>query len=68
MIAGFAVAMVVTVGFAWLMDAFGPFTEEMVEADSRVRHHLEPDWMSFVVAGLAGIAGTLSLTSAKSGA
>ncbi|MGW4230873.1 DUF389 domain-containing protein [Streptomyces sp. NPDC004980] len=69
LIGGFAVAMVVTAGFSWLMDAFGLFDADMVTADRpNTKFIWHPDWMSFVVALLAGIAGTLSLTSAKSGA
>ncbi|WP_328378264.1 DUF389 domain-containing protein [Streptomyces sp. NBC_01020] len=66
---GFAIAMVLTAGFAWLMNTFGLFTMHMVEAARPNTAFIwQPDWMSFVVAFLAGIAGTLSLTSAKSGA
>lgn len=69
LVGGFAVAMVLTAGFAWLMDVFGLFDRGMVEADRpNTAFVWQPDWMSFVVAFLAGIAGTLSLTSAKSGA
>ncbi|MFJ7061225.1 DUF389 domain-containing protein [Streptomyces microflavus] len=69
LIGGFAVAMVLTAGFAWLMDVFGLFTRDMVDADRPNTAFIwKPDWMSFVVAFLAGVAGTLSLTSAKSGA
>ena len=69
LLAGFAAAMVLTVGFSWLMDAFGLFEKSMVEAARPNTAFIwKPDWMSFVVAFLAGIAGTLSLTSAKSGA
>ncbi|MFJ9678226.1 DUF389 domain-containing protein [Streptomyces sp. NPDC101194] len=69
LICGFAVAMVLTAGFAWLMDAFGLFTRAMIEADRPNTSFIwKPDPLSFVVAFLAGIAGTLSLTSAKSGA
>jgi uncharacterized hydrophobic protein (TIGR00271 family) len=69
LIGGFAVAMLLTAGFAWLMDAFGLFTRSMVEADRPNTAFIwKPDAMSFVVAFLAGVAGTLSLTSAKSGA
>ncbi|WP_019072261.1 DUF389 domain-containing protein [Streptomyces hokutonensis] len=69
LLAGFAVAMVLTVGFSWLLDAFGLFEKSMVEAARPNTAFIwKPDWMSFVVAFLAGIAGTLSLTSAKSGA
>ncbi|NED91221.1 DUF389 domain-containing protein [Streptomyces sp. SID11233] len=69
LIGGFAVAMVLTAGFAWLMDVLGLFDRGMIEADRpNTAFVWQPDWMSFVVAFLAGIAGTLSLTSAKSGA
>ncbi|MEV2244781.1 DUF389 domain-containing protein [Streptomyces sp. NPDC049970] len=69
LIGGFVAAMALTAGFAWLMDALGLFTEEMVKAERPNTGFIwHPDWMSFVVALLAGIAGTLSLTSAKSGA
>ncbi|MGC5410968.1 DUF389 domain-containing protein, partial [Streptomyces sp. DT225] len=47
----------------------GLFEESMIEADRPNTSFVwQPDWLSFVVAFLAGIAGTLSLTSAKSGA
>ncbi|MEU1040288.1 DUF389 domain-containing protein [Streptomyces sp. NPDC005551] len=69
LLAGFAAAMVLTAGFSWLMDVFGLFERSMVEADRPNTAFIwKPDMMSFVVAFLAGIAGTLSLTSAKSGA
>ncbi|WP_327709379.1 DUF389 domain-containing protein [Streptomyces sp. NBC_00464] len=69
LVGGFAAAMVLTAGFAWLMDVFGLFDEAMIEAPRPNTAFIwQPDWMSFVVAFLAGIAGTLSLTSAKSGA
>ncbi|MEU0162397.1 DUF389 domain-containing protein [Streptomyces sp. NPDC006261] len=69
LIGGFALAMAVTAGFVSLLDAFGLFDSAMAgrpRPDTGFIWH--PDWMSFVVAFLAGIAGTLSLTSAKSGA
>ncbi|MET9733735.1 DUF389 domain-containing protein [Streptomyces sp. NPDC006458] len=69
LLAGFAVAMLLTAGFGWLMDALGLFEKDMIEADRPNTAFIwQPDMMSFVVAFLAGIAGTLSLTSAKSGA
>ncbi|WP_405862881.1 DUF389 domain-containing protein [Streptomyces sp. NBC_01515] len=69
LLAGFAAAMVLTVGFSWLLDTLGLFEKSMVEAARPNTAFIwKPDWMSFVVAFLAGIAGTLSLTSAKSGA
>ncbi|MFE2375407.1 DUF389 domain-containing protein [Streptomyces sp. NPDC059398] len=69
LIGGFAIAMVLTAGFAWAMDELGLFTLRMIEADRPNTSFVwQPDRLSFVVAFLAGIAGTLSLTSAKSGA
>lgn len=66
---GFAAAMAVTVGFTWFMDALNLFTKAQLEADRpNTGFVYAPDAFSFVVAVLAGIAGTLSLTSAKSGA
>jgi uncharacterized hydrophobic protein (TIGR00271 family) len=69
LLAGFAVAMAVTAGFSVFMDAVGLFTEGKLEGDRpNTGFVYAPDWFSFVVAVLAGAAGMLSLTSAKSGA
>ncbi|MEU9791778.1 DUF389 domain-containing protein [Streptomyces sparsogenes] len=69
LVAGFVVAMALTTGFGVLMDAFGLFHKDMLErARPNTDFIWKPDMFSFVVALLAGIAGTLSLTSAKSGA
>ncbi|GHH86136.1 hypothetical protein GCM10017771_21920 [Streptomyces capitiformicae] len=69
LLVGFAVAMAVTVGFSLLMDSLGYFTEAKLEAERpNTAFVYAPDAFSFIVAVLAGIAGTLSLTSAKSGA
>ncbi|MFC8424887.1 DUF389 domain-containing protein [Streptomyces sp. NPDC057236] len=69
LLVGFAVAMVVTVAFSLFMDAVGLFTKERLEGERpQTGFVYAPDWFSFVVAVLAGAAGTLSLTSAKSGA
>ncbi|MFF9211330.1 MULTISPECIES: DUF389 domain-containing protein [unclassified Streptomyces] len=69
LLAGFAAAMAVTVGFSLFMDAVGLFSESRLEAARPNTGFIyAPDWFSFVVAVLAGCAGTLSLTSAKSGA
>ncbi|MBA2808353.1 DUF389 domain-containing protein [Streptomyces sp. KM273126] len=69
LLVGFAVAMAVTVGFSLFMDAVGLFSEEQLKAERpNTGFVYAPDAFSFVVAVLAGIAGTLSLTSAKSGA
>jgi uncharacterized hydrophobic protein (TIGR00271 family) len=69
LLVGFAAAMAVTVGFSLFMDAVGLFSKGQLEAERPNTHFIyAPDWFSFVVAVLAGAAGTLSLTSAKSGA
>ncbi|MQY16887.1 hypothetical protein SRB5_70900 [Streptomyces sp. RB5] len=66
---GFAVAMAVTVGFSQMMDGLGYFTETMLEEKRPQTGFIwQPDAFSFIVAVLAGAAGTLSLTSSKSGA
>ncbi|MFI6083156.1 DUF389 domain-containing protein [Streptomyces sp. NPDC051217] len=69
LLAGFAAAMVLTTGFSLLMNAFGLFHRSMLEADRpNTSFIFNPDLFSLVVAVLAGVAGMLSLTSAKSGA
>ncbi|MDN3055861.1 MULTISPECIES: DUF389 domain-containing protein [Streptomyces] len=69
LLVGFAAAMALTTGFGMLMDAVGLFSADMLEgARPNTDFIWKPDMFSFVVAVLAGIAGTLSLTSAKSGA
>ncbi|MFG2946363.1 DUF389 domain-containing protein [Streptomyces adustus] len=66
---GFAVAMLLTVGFTFVMEAAGLFTKVQLEAERPNTNFIyRPDAFSFVVAALAGAAGMLSLTSAKSGA
>ncbi|MDQ0992512.1 DUF389 domain-containing protein [Streptomyces sp. V3I7] len=69
LLVGFAVAMLVTVGFTWFLDAVGLITKVQLEAERPNTNFIyRPDAFSFVVAVLAGAAGTLSLTSAKSSA
>ncbi|MGV9424766.1 DUF389 domain-containing protein [Streptomyces sp. NPDC003656] len=69
LLVGFAAAMALTAGFAVLMDAAGLFSEARLEGERpNTAFVYAPDAFSFVVALLAGAAGTLSLTSAKSGA
>ncbi|MEV0260841.1 DUF389 domain-containing protein [Streptomyces sp. NPDC050617] len=69
LVAGFAAALVLTTGFSLFMDAAGLFHQSQVEgARPNTAFIWQPDLFSFVVAFLAGVAGVLSLTSAKSGA
>lgn len=68
LLVGFAAAIVVTVAFSWIMSTFGLFSEAKLKGDRPSTGFVHtPDGISFAVALLAGIAGTLSLTSAKSG-
>jgi uncharacterized hydrophobic protein (TIGR00271 family) len=69
LLVGFPVAMVLTGGFNFLMNLLGVFSEAQFAAPHPSTEFIwQPDASSFVVAFLAGIAGILSLTSAKSGA
>ncbi|MDI3419693.1 DUF389 domain-containing protein [Streptomyces luteolus] len=69
LLVGFAISMVVTVGFSFFMDWQGLFSDDQLDAARPNTNFIyRPDEFSFIVAVLAGIAGTLSLTSAKSGA
>ncbi|MFE5733692.1 DUF389 domain-containing protein [Streptomyces sp. NPDC056528] len=66
---GFAVAIAATTLFSLAMDALDLFSRAQLDAERpNTRFIWQPDPFSFVVALLAGAAGTLSLTSAKSGA
>ncbi|WNO72875.1 DUF389 domain-containing protein [Streptomyces sp. AM8-1-1] len=69
LIVGFALAMLITVGFSHFMSWVDLFDAAKVRAERPNTSFIyNPDWFSFVVAVLAGAAGMLSLTSAKSGA
>ncbi|MES4888044.1 DUF389 domain-containing protein [Streptomyces sp. NPDC096012] len=69
LLVGFAAAVAVTVAFSLFMDAIGLFDRADLEGERpNTAFVYAPDAFSFIVAVLAGIAGTLSLTSAKSGA
>ncbi|KOU32431.1 membrane protein [Streptomyces sp. WM6372] len=66
---GFAVAIAATTVFSLGMDAIGQFHAGMLDRPRPNTGFIwQPDSFSFVVSLLAGIAGVLSLTSAKSGA
>ncbi|OIK25930.1 DUF389 domain-containing protein [Streptomyces malaysiense] len=69
LLVGFAAAMAVTVCFTLFMDVTGLFHRSaLVGPRPNTGFVYAPDAFSFIVALLAGVAGTLSLTSAKSGA
>lgn len=66
---GFFTAIVLTWLFSLAMQAMGLFTRELFEKPHPATQFIwQPDAFSVVVAVLAGIAGMLSLTSAKSAA
>ncbi|GHA66171.1 DUF389 domain-containing protein [Streptomyces termitum] len=66
---GFVAAIVATTLFSLLMDRLDLFSESMLDgARPQTSFIWQPDPFSLVVALLAGAAGTLSLTSSKSGA
>ncbi|MEU4354606.1 DUF389 domain-containing protein [Streptomyces virginiae] len=66
---GFTAAIVATTAFSLAMDALGLFHEHLLENERPNTSFIwQPDPFSFVVALLAGVAGMLSLTSAKAGA
>jgi uncharacterized hydrophobic protein (TIGR00271 family) len=69
LVVGFPFAMMVTVGTTWALTAIGLLDRSMLLADRPLTSFIwRPDALSWVVGFLAGIAGMLSLTAAKSGA
>ncbi|WP_020501894.1 DUF389 domain-containing protein [Sciscionella marina] len=68
LVAGFAFAMAVTGFCAWLGEWFGLFTIEKVMHAAQVDFIYQVGPFSLIVALLAGAAGMLSMTSAKSAA
>ncbi|MBB5868072.1 putative hydrophobic protein (TIGR00271 family) [Allocatelliglobosispora scoriae] len=69
LVVGFAVAMAVTVLTTWILTWLGLVDEAMLTAPRPLTDFIwRPDALSWVIAFLAGVAGMLSLTSAKSGA
>ena len=66
--AGFAVAMAATVVTTWGLDAIGLVSEADLLGPRPLTSFIwQPDALSWVIGFLAGIAGMLSLTSAKAG-
>jgi uncharacterized hydrophobic protein (TIGR00271 family) len=66
---GFLVGMMGTVLFTWAMTAIGLVDESMLTGERPLTSFIwQPDALSWIVGFLAGVAGILALTSAKSGA
>lgn len=65
---GFAAGMLVTVATTWVLDALDLVNREMLLGPRPLTSFIwQPDALSWVVGFLAGVAGMLSLTSAKAG-
>jgi uncharacterized hydrophobic protein (TIGR00271 family) len=66
---GFPIAMAATVAATWLLTGLGLVDKSMLLADRPLTDFIwRPDALSWVVGFLAGIAGMISVTAAKSGA
>jgi uncharacterized hydrophobic protein (TIGR00271 family) len=69
LVTGFVIGMLATVLTTLLFDALGLIDRSMLLADRPLTDFIwRPDALSWVIAALAGVAGLLSLTAAKSGA
>lgn len=69
LIIGFAVGMAATVLFTWGLTALGLAEHSMLTQNRPLTSFIwQPNALSWLIGGLAGIAGVLALTSAKSGA
>jgi uncharacterized hydrophobic protein (TIGR00271 family) len=69
LVVGFATGIAATVVVTWLLTAMGLVdSTQLFQARPQTDFIYRPDALSFVVAFLAGVAGMLALTSAKSGA
>ena len=69
LVVGFPAGMLATICLVLLLTATGQLDSSMLTADRPDTSFIyRPDALSFIVAFLAGVAGMLSLTSAKSGA
>lgn len=67
LVTGFVAAVALSTAFWWVAYQVGAFTRQEATTGKLTDFIIHPDGWSFVVACLAGIAGTLSLTTAKSG-
>ena len=64
---GFGIATVISIAVWWVSHALGAFTRAQASSGTLTSFIVQPNGWSFAIACLAGIAGTLSLTTAKSG-
>jgi uncharacterized hydrophobic protein (TIGR00271 family) len=69
LVIGFPVAIAVTVISTWLLTGVGLLEKSMLLAERPLTDFIwRPDALSWVIGFLAGVAGMLSVTSARSGA
>ena len=69
LVVGFGVGIGVTILFTWLLTAFGLMSAADLEHSRPLTDFIwQPNVLSWVVGFLAGVAGLLSLSTAKSGA
>jgi len=66
--AGFAIAVAIATPLWFLGYRVGAFTQAAAANGSRTDFIVQPNWWSLAIALLAGVAGTLSLTTVKSSA
>jgi uncharacterized hydrophobic protein (TIGR00271 family) len=67
--AGYGIGILLTIPFAWILTVLHIFpSDPFAIAHPNTAFIWEPNALSYVVGLLAGVAGVLSLTSAKSGA
>jgi uncharacterized hydrophobic protein (TIGR00271 family) len=65
---GFPFAMIITVGAVWLLTVAGLVDKSMLLGERPLTDFIwRPDALSWVIGFLGGVAGILSLTSAKAG-
>jgi len=67
LVLGYCIAIAVAVPFWWVTQMLGYASRAEAEFGPLTEFIVEPNGWSFVIALLAGIAGTLALTTAKSG-
>lgn len=68
LLGGFAVCAAIAWGLWAILYAAGLFTYEQATTGEQTAFIITPDGWSFVIAALAGVAGILSMTTAKSSA
>jgi uncharacterized hydrophobic protein (TIGR00271 family) len=67
LVVGYVIAILGAVPFWWVTHLIGQAPEHQVASGQLTSFIVQPNAWSFVIALLAGIAGTLALTTAKSG-